>query len=254
LILTGDPTLDVDEKIIDDKHLIIKCNDGYESLCQKTIMMIQSIKQLYPDVKGVLKCDDDIIPNIIQLKSLIELVNNDPNIHYLGHKAEYSDNYWSEWHYRKCSNDSYDTPKICKKGVYASGPLYYVSKTSMEMISNGNIYYNTFIFEDNAIGVYLTERGINVYDYKTYSDTPTDCNICCIQNNDNHRFLYIKVEGPGPELENQLPQINDILEIAQKHKRFLVLLYDPSDISQSEMETVFSKFNYTTLHHNCPST
>ena len=135
-ILNGDKELENDYEIIDNKYLLIKCGDYYENLCQKSITLFKTIKTAFPNITGVFKCDDDIIPNITKLNELISFIENNNNINYLGNKNTLNNDHESIWHYNKCSDNKYNVPKKIKKCVHASGPLYYVSMVSINILIN----------------------------------------------------------------------------------------------------------------------
>jgi len=61
-ILNGDENLDR-EYLLKDEIIYVKCKDNYDSLYLKTPKLFKEIINIYPKVKGVLKIDDDIIPN-----------------------------------------------------------------------------------------------------------------------------------------------------------------------------------------------
>ena len=65
LIIYGDNTIQNDYMIIDN-YLILKCNDNYEELSNKTLKLLNVISKF--KIKHLFKCDDDIIPNISKLK------------------------------------------------------------------------------------------------------------------------------------------------------------------------------------------
>ena len=65
--LNGVEKLKTNYCIVNDKHLLIKCRDNYEDLCQKTLYMTKSVTSLFPDISGLFKIDDDIIPNLTHL-------------------------------------------------------------------------------------------------------------------------------------------------------------------------------------------
>ena len=84
-IIYGNPDLDSDYEIIDDKYLILKVEDSYEYLNKKTLILFKTIITLYPDITGILKCDDDIIPNNYYLNNFLNVyLNNNINIDYCG--------------------------------------------------------------------------------------------------------------------------------------------------------------------------
>jgi len=129
-ILNGEPGLETGYKIVDDKYLLVKCGDNYENLSEKSICLFRAVKSAFPNVKGIFKVDDDIIPNINKINEMISLINS-VEIDYLGNVCTIPDNFYSKDHFNKCANPKYNTKKIVISGRYITGPLYYVSMKSI---------------------------------------------------------------------------------------------------------------------------
>jgi hypothetical protein len=248
LILYGNPELDVPYKITDDgRYLVIKCEDHYEHLCKKTITVFSVIQELFPNMNGVFKCDDDIFPNIAKIGELIDYIDmSTPRIDYLGHKCTYDEISFTEWHYNKCSSDIYNVPKPCQKTSYASGPFYYVSAKSMKIMATSSINYNSVFFEDNMVGHILENAGIAVYDYMTYYDENV-YHKGNIQNKDGMHFLFMLIHDGIETVETTMKLVSNISSKARESNRFLILLYDPSVMSYRDISTAFGYFNFMTL-------
>jgi hypothetical protein len=52
---------------IQDHYMILNVPDDYYSLHLKTYKLLFVLSRFFPKIKGVIKCDDDIIPNITSL-------------------------------------------------------------------------------------------------------------------------------------------------------------------------------------------
>ena len=68
-IIYGDPDYftnkdSVNHEVYDDKYIILNTDDTYDTLNNKTLLLLQTVYTLYPAIKGVFKCDDDVIVNI----------------------------------------------------------------------------------------------------------------------------------------------------------------------------------------------
>jgi len=248
LILYGNPDLDAPYKLTDDgRYLIIKCSDHYEKLCEKTITAFRVIQELFPEISGVFKCDDDIFPNITRLRELIQHIETaTPKIEYLGHRCRYDETSFTEWHYNKCSSDIYNVPKLSQKTNYASGPFYYVSAKSIEILAVSPINYDSVFYEDNMVGYILESAGIYIYDYMTYYDEIV-YHKGNIENKYGMPFLFVSIQGGIENVETAMPLVANMSTKAKQSARFLILLYDPSVMSYSDISTAFGYFNFMTL-------
>ena len=247
-ILNGEPGLETDYKIVDDKYLLVKCGDYYENLSEKSICLFRAVKSAFPTVKGIFKSDDDIFPNIKKMNEIIALINS-VDIDYLGNICTIHNDVNSGFHFNKCSNNKYNTERIVKSGRYAAGPLYYVSMKSITALSNSVVDYDYYFFEDNMVGYFLRMNNIYPYAYKTYND-----NIDYFDNNiqnEHYKYLYIRIQGG---LGEQLFQVSAAYEIAKKYNMVLILLYDRLDETNKDWcKTIFNKFNsmpYESLSRN----
>jgi hypothetical protein len=65
IVMCGDPQLKSDYEYIPATRILkLRTLDDYHNLANKTLMLFKTINHLFPTIKGVFKCDDDIIINI----------------------------------------------------------------------------------------------------------------------------------------------------------------------------------------------
>ena len=251
-IIYGDINIENDYEIKDNKYLILKCGDNYENLCEKTITLCKVIHILFPNT-DILKCDDDIFPNIIKLIELIKYIEmhsmQQTNIDYLGNKNITEKDAISDSHFGKCSENVFNVLRIVHKAHYASGPLYYLSSKSINILSSvSNI--NSHFFEDNMVGYILQQNNINIENYQTYYNYNEYYLQGCIQNMYKNSYLFIRLHGG---LGNQLSMVSAAYELSKKHNRLLVLLYNHdykyymthNNSGDEFLKTIFNYFNYT---------
>jgi hypothetical protein len=225
--------------------LILKCRDDYEYLCEKTFCLCNAVANLFPG-HGMIKCDDDIIPNILKLNELLEFVK-DRSKDYVGNVCNH-ENYNSTCHYDKCSSTKYNVPKFVPKTDCAGGPIYYLNPKSIHLVSRVN--YASYFYEDIMVGHVLNRNDILPIEYSLYSDKMQDSLTTCVHNKFNQPKLYVNLMGG---LGNQLFQIQTAYVVAKRHNMMLVALIQKNfkNIMQHNnsyneyMNTVFSKINYT---------
>jgi len=210
-IIYGD-TLDTDYKIIHN-YIVLNVLDDYDNLNYKTLKIFETINALFPNIKGIFKCDDDIIPNINHLNTFIDsdIINT---IDYCGYKIN-------------IENEIKHNNIILPKVQYCGGPLYYLSKKSLDCFKNKNITIH--ISEDLMVGLNLNNNSIYPYDYKLYSDTESDLNKISYQNhprninifnNIDNNYIIINIDGG---LGNQIFQIGTALGYCEKYSKNLIL-------------------------------
>lgn len=242
-IVCGIPTMTSLYRI-EDKYLYLNCDDGYEQLCKKTMTLCQTIQIAFPDAKGVFKCDDDIIPNISHINQMIDFIDTqNDKIDYLGRKLIIPETVYDAFYYNKIriKNPHFNDFKyMVFKGIYAAGPLYYISMKSINIISKTKINYDKTAAEDNMVGVILNHHKIFPHNLMTYCDRLTHGKET-LHNHTMINKLYILLQDG---LETQLFQVAVGYELAKKHNRILVLLYK-KDFEPEFMKTVFHSFNYT---------
>jgi hypothetical protein len=247
-IIYGEPGLDKDYELRNnEKYLVLKCGDFYENLSEKTITMCKVVSNFFPEIKGIFKCDDDIFPNIEKINEMISHIL-DNSIMYTGNIAYHYNEAYEKHHFNKCSNDSYNVLKKAHKSVYCTGPLYYLDKKCLDILS-GVSDVDDFFYEDLMVGHILNKHDIFPTNYKTYYDEYENFNKGCFQNFKNCKKLFVKLHGG---LGNQLFQVAAGQQLAKKHKMLLILLY-PRNYSNTMthntcanefMLTFFNKFNY----------
>lgn len=218
-------------RIKEDKYLVLNCGDTYEDLCEKTICLMKTICTLFPNMKGVFKCEDDIIINYKTFFDFYNVVVRDlPN--YAG---------------RYCKTQ-FNKPMKLHETTYATGPLYYLSKKSIEYLQF--IDYKQYFYEDVMVGYILSKFNIELLPYTTYYD---DDNYMehTIQNVPIKKFLYISLGGG---LGNQLFMVSSAYMIAQKNNMVLVLVYNKDGRGMVHntltefMSTIFKPFLHTYSH------
>lgn len=206
-IIYGDE-LDINEKykIIDDKYIILNVKDDYDNLNEKTLSLIQTINMLFPSIKGMFKCDDDVIVNIGHIQNMIYTIQNE-NIDYCGH-------------YNIIDKDktTYDTYEC----TYCGGPLYFLSKKAIECFNETSdikkIYY-----EDMMIGYHLNKFNIFPSEkYNLYSNNIYDSDKISYHNYNHYEELYMIIQGG---LGNQLFQLGCAMKMAEKYnKKFMLII------------------------------
>ncbi|NCA22182.1 MAG: hypothetical protein EBS86_13710, partial [Crocinitomicaceae bacterium] len=134
-----------------EKILYVKCRDTYECLPMKTYLSICAITDLFPNVQYVLKTDDDMQCNISNFKKMITDIEG---YDYGGEIVE-TNEYNSTYHYPNVEPHS-RVPFRIKHTKYCPGRFYFLSKPVCEEIKNNELYFNNHIFEDYAIGYFVT--------------------------------------------------------------------------------------------------
>jgi hypothetical protein len=225
-IIYGDTTIKTNYKIIHN-FIILNVKDDYDNLNYKTIELIKTINTIYPNVKGIFKCDDDIIPNINHLNTFInsDIINT---IDYCGRFSCFTK---TKTHFEIKLQKEINIPIV----KYCGGPLYYLNKNSLDifknMIENKNIIMHEC--EDIMIGLNLNSNNVFPYDYNLYSDTENDIDKISyhnhnsgrerdikIFNNIDNNYLIIELQGG---LGNQLFQIGTALGYCEKYNKNLIL-------------------------------
>jgi hypothetical protein len=233
-------------EIIDDKYLIVKCGDHYENLCDKTIKLIKAISDIYPNLKGMFKIDDDIFPNKNHINGILNFIT-ETNVDYCGRRFHHNGE-WSTFHYNNCSSQIYNVPKCSPATTFCTGPLYYISKKSVDIIKNV-LTCDEYFHEDIMVGHILEKNGIHSIDNKTYYD---DLNYTThiIQNLHRRHIIYIRLHGG---LGNQLFMVSAAYKIAKRNNMILCLLNDANNMTHNTVDeftsTIFSSFCSTKIEN-----
>lgn len=157
-IVYGNMNLECDQDYHIEKHIIqLKCHDDYHHLSVKTMKMIHCIYEMFPTIKGIFKCDDDIEINMNKFHSFL-----DKNITLLNH------DYIGKQTYTTGGKGSkgYNT----LRGKYCGGPLYFLSIRAIEALYSQKKTWS--YYEDNCIGYNLSKKNIHPYNYPLYTDSP----------------------------------------------------------------------------------
>jgi hypothetical protein len=225
VIIYGDPTINDTFILNNDKYLILKCGDFYEHLSEKTVFLFRTVRALYPELKGVFKCDDDIIPNLKHLNSHIHyLLEND--IHYSGNSYKI-DGYVSDSHFLKPIPEAFRVPYFIPPCIYCTGPLYYLGKKALDKFDD-NIPLQPNFFEDAMVGAHLNRFQIYPDGVNLYFDNFSKKSEISIHNYDGKtRFIYVQLHG---RLGNWIFQIFSAYGIAKRSNRYLLIFGDDPDI------------------------
>lgn len=226
-ILYGDPKLK-EEYEIKPPFLIVKSGDAYEHLPQKTLALFHAISEMsyYENYRGMIKCDDDILPNLASLQQFYEyLVSSETNLPYAGVISQ-NNNMVSNTHFDKCSSPKFNIPQpVISKCPYATGPMYYLSIPSIMLLERmtQTEKLTMLFYEDMMVGANLRNQGIYPVQYPLYQNE-FSCSFQApsFENTDNQtRFLYILLHGG---LGNQMFQLASAYGMARNSGRYLVAL------------------------------
>lgn len=215
-ITYGDNLDNSDYKIIDDKYIVLNVLDNYDNLNNKTLALINTINKLYPSIKGLFKCDDDIIININHINNMISYIDIN-NIDYCGYYIDNTKN-------RIQRQIQLDIEKNVEQPIryeckYSGGPLYFLSRKSLNTFLNDNI--TKIYYEDMMIGYHLNKYKIYPDNFiKLYSSIIYDSNLVSYHNIIHNNNVYIVLQGG---LGNQLFQLGTIIKIAEKFNKNFIL-------------------------------
>jgi hypothetical protein len=167
-IIYGDERLSNKYKIIDDKYIVLNVEDGYEHLNKKTLMLLQTINKEFPNIKGLFKCDDDVIVNLNNIRSFIT-DNKIINVLYSGYVTQ--------------TKEYYIINKSKKYPVkYCGGPLYYLSQQSIKCFTQDVSRISMLPYEDVMIGYHLSKYNIYPTIYSLYSNNIRNSPIMSYHN------------------------------------------------------------------------
>lgn len=168
---------------IQDHYLILNVPDDYYSLNLKTYKLLFIVSRFFNQVKGIIKCDDDIIPNIKSLQKFLSS-DNINTINYCGKISKVNHNFT----YNFANNPKYNIefPVV----QYCGGPMYYLGRPSLEIFKNGMIRMH--LAEDIMVGLNLIEKQIYPINYDLYSDNEHDINIVSYHNSNRNQKIINK--------------------------------------------------------------
>ena len=189
-IVTGNPNLN-SEYSLNNNNLYLKCKDNYDSLYLKTKKLFKEIVEIFPHLKGLMKIDDDIYPNIDFIKNMIDSMENF-NINYCGKvvvQRVFGPNAISYDHVSKCEEIQNQKGIELPECTYCSGPCYYVSKKGIKYFNKN---CKDFFAEDIMVGLTFKNSIIKPIVYPTYYDDKSyiyQTNIQNFKNHNHHDYL-----------------------------------------------------------------
>ena len=253
LIAYGDTTISRPFLVKDNKYLVIHCEDNYENLCSKSIRLFIAINYLYPNAHGCFKCDDDVI---INMKSLIDFIRflKSKTIQYAGTSVvinEKNDNNTLMIAKNIKIEKTIETP--C--AIYCGGPLYYLSKYAVSIISTVvEDEYTPILYEDLMIGHILNKYQIFPLKGRLYTDNLQEFQQLSFHNTTKRKTLFVRIHGG---LGNQMFQVSAGAALAHKNNMnffivnssFLKQTFTHIDDNNYLLNTIFANFNKIDLAH-----
>jgi Galactosyltransferase/Glycosyl transferase family 11 len=235
--------------LLNDKYLVLNIDDGYESLDKKSLALFKAVSQLFPEIKGCFKCDDDVLVNIESLYQFIEMIKHG-SIDYSGltiMKRETEDAI------KHLAEKNMTTTKTIKtpNAVYCGGPLYYLSQRSLQVV-NDAVYeqVDSIFYEDLMIGYILNQEAIFPVRSNLYTDSISHFNVPCSYHNRHHRnILFVRIRGG---IGNQLFQVAAGQAIAQKNNMDCIILNSSNVLKQEFTHTTDNNMFVNTIFKAFP--
>jgi hypothetical protein len=210
-VLYGDPNLENDYKI-EDFELIIKCNDTYDDLTNKTLGLIKFMHEVYP-TKNLIKCDDDNVFNVDKFNEL-EIKGD-----YCGKTIKLNKDIVL------CPNNDF-IEHFRPAVTYCSGMFYYLSSLAIS-----KLYYNDnlkYFWEDITIAKNLFELGISPINIEFYTTNYNifNSNMISIFNDSKRKygpdsFSPPVIQPPKEKLKDKLviKNVRKPLNAPQQNKK-----------------------------------
>jgi hypothetical protein len=201
-------------------HCILDCPEGYDNLTKKTLTMFAECVSY----RGILKCDDDIFPNLNYLRKFVDRVLTYESIDYAGRRLDVEAHYGMSF----IGKGDLREPPFIPKCSYCAGPMYYLSSRALRLLVNAwtaatlTLNYN----EDVTVGHNLGLLGIEPTHNPLYCDHPNLHGKLNVQNiNGRSPFLFVRLHGG---LGNQLFQCASAHGIAKMTNFLPVLVFTES--------------------------
>jgi len=254
LIMYGDVTIGHKFLIKDDKYLVLKCEDDYENLCSKSLHLFKAIHCLYPNALGCFKCDDDVIINMNSLIYFLNYFKTNNDIDYTGTRLivkEKKNNIVHLKYKQMGTTRTINTPSA----IYCGGPMYYLSKPAISIVSGVNPDdYTPIFYEDLMIGHILNKSKIFPIQTRLYSDYLQEFQSYSFHNTNKRKTLFVRIHGG---LGNQMFQVSAGAALAQQHNMNFFIVnssvlkqtFTHIDDNNYLLNTVFANFNKIDLAH-----
>lgn len=158
-IVTTDPLL-LTPLIMEDHEIMLKASNYYEDAATKTFAIFNAIYELFPETKGVFKCDDTILPNLSFLQKTIKNIRlRTTPLDYAGvlRKTHSHKKYRYIEHQGRCHNPTINQSmvELPRNLVYACHPLYYLSNRALKAFAHLHLATNKGFYEDVAVAHHL---------------------------------------------------------------------------------------------------
>lgn len=208
-------------------HYILDCGDSYDDLADKTLHLIERFVLFATYYTGIIKCDDDILPNLKYLRKFIDNILTMPNIDYAGRCLNVEEHYSPTVKIPKCS--------------YCAGPMYYLSVRAAQLLIANKTDIVKNYNEDVMVGHNLGILGINPINNPLYCDFFQMFNMFNVQNIKNRvKHIYVRIHGG---LGNQLFQCAAAYGIAKKIGAFPILVYANNMAHYNHNQNLFEYIN-----------
>ena len=235
-ICVGDPN--IKQSLLGSTILTLKCPDTYESLSDKTIELFSFLSKEFPNLKGVIKCDDDIYPNKKFINNLIHSCVRD-NKDYAGF---YIQNYEKYFLFNGSSDKSKNGIYKKEQGIwYCGGPIYYLSKKAIDLFNTHYVYH---IAEDYMVGHTLYKHKLNIGKFDIYTDKYDIYSSNFHNNKEKLKYIILILKGSFGE---QLFQISSILYISAIYKLLPLIVYSNElHLINDKINTIYKNLNTIT--------
>ena len=183
---------------------------------------MNTISNVYPNIKGLFKCDDDIIINFKSIIQFINIINQKQHIiDYAGKVVQLpyiEDNSEHLKQFKKINIESFSTPE----SIYCGGPLYYLSNEALKCFKNINeTYIANIYYEDLLVGHILNTKNIYPINYALYTDHNDKINDSSYHNSKHKKTIYMRIHGG---LGNQMFQVAYGYGMALKHNMNVMIV------------------------------
>jgi hypothetical protein len=142
----GDPTIDTEYIYDKDNNLLtLKCEDDYLNLPNKVYSFLKTIIKLFPDVTNIVKMDEDVIVDLPKLFDLMERCKDRQYAgRYIGINSTTSG--WLSQKKDVCTEfpELATTPVYLHAMQYCSGCIYFLNRSSVDIIINSPEYFPPF--------------------------------------------------------------------------------------------------------------
>lgn len=249
IIVYGDDSMKKKYEYNEDKYLVLNVDDGYNYLYMKTLKLFKTMLGLFPNIKGCIKCDDDVI---LHLECIYYFMNKLKKfrIDYCGFSMITYQNDNNTTHL-DVKNIQTDKKIVTPDAIYCGGPCYYLSKKSIEIVSKVNMKdYEDIFYEDLIVGYILNKNNIYPININLYTDELWGYNKKISYHNKKHKHtLIVRIHGG---IGNQMFQIASGYGIAQKNNMNMFILNSSDVIKKDFTHTTDNNFFVKSIFSTYP--